>query len=70
MEQSTDFAGVLQQRAKLISESASFRNKTDVVPVAASTTTVFDIDDDGGIREKEANILSDNFWRISKVLSR
>jgi hypothetical protein len=70
IEQSTDFAGVLQQRAKLISDRASFRNKTDVVPVAGSTATVFDIDEDGGIREKEANILSENYWRISKVLSR
>ncbi len=70
LEQSTDFAGTLQQRAKLISERASFRNKTDVVPVAASTTTLFDIDEDGGIREKEANILSENYWRISKVFSR
>ena len=70
MEQSTDFAGVIQQRAKLISDRASFRNKTDVVPVAGSASTVFDIDEDGGIREKEANILGENYWRISKVLSR
>jgi hypothetical protein len=70
MEQSTEFASVLQQRAKLISDRVQFRNKTDVVPVAASTTTVFDIDDDGGILEKEVAILSENYWRISKVLSR
>jgi hypothetical protein len=70
LEQSTDFAGALQQRAKLISDRASFRNKTDVVPVAASTTTVFDIDEEGGIREKKADILSENYWRISKVFSR
>lgn len=70
MEQNTDYAAVLQQRAKLISDRASFRNKSDVVPIAASTTTVFDIDEDGGIREKEANILGENYWRISKVLSR
>ena len=70
LEKSTEFAGALQRRTKLISDRASFRNKTDVVPVAASTTTVFDIDEDGGIREKEANILSENYWRISKVFSR
>ena len=70
LEQNTDFAGTLQQRAKLSSERASFRNKTDVVPVAASTTTLFDIDEDGGVREKEGDILSENYWRISKVFSR
>jgi len=70
MDQSKDFAGVLRQRATLISDRVSFRNKTDVVPVAGSTTTIFDIGEDGGIRETEANILSENYWRISKVLSR
>ena len=70
LDQSTDFAGMLQQRAKLLFDRASFRNKTDVVPVAASTTTVFDIDDNGLITEREASILSENYWRISKVLSR
>lgn len=70
MEQSADFAGILQQRAKLIGEKAMFRNDADVVPIAGTTTTVFDIDDNGLVKLKEAKILSDNYWGISKVLSR
>ena len=70
MEQSTDFAGVLQKRVKLLGEKATFRNKSDVVPVAATTTTVFDIDDNGLVTEKDVAILGENYWRISKVLSR
>ena len=70
MEQSSDFAGVLQKRAKLIGEKAVFRNDADVVPVADSTATVFDIDDNGLVQEKEVAILGENYWGISKVLSR
>ena len=70
MEQTADFASVLQKRAKLIGEKALFRNDTDVVPVAGTTTTVFDIDDNDVIQEKEAAILGENFWGVSKVLSR
>ena len=70
MERSADFAGILQKRAKLIGEKALFRNDTDVVPVEGTTTTVFDIDDNGLVKEKEASILGENYWGISKVLSR
>jgi hypothetical protein len=70
MEQSTDFAGVLQKRVKLIGEKATFRNKSDVVPVAATVSTVFDIGESGMVSEREADLLGENYWRISKVLSR
>lgn len=70
MEQSADFAEILQKRAKLIGEKALFRNDTDVVPVAGTTTTVFDIDDNGLVKKREAAILGENYWGISKVLSR
>ncbi len=70
MEQGADLAGILQQRAKLIGEKALFTNDADVVPVADTTTTVFDIGDDGLVKIKEASILGDNYWGITKVLSR
>ena len=70
MDQSTDFASVLQKRARLIGEKALFRSETDVIPVADTTTTVFDIDDNDLVQEKEAAILGENYWGISKALSR
>jgi hypothetical protein len=70
MEQSTDFAAVLQKRARLISEKAIYRNDSDAVPVAGTVATVFDINANGLIKESEANILGENYWGISKVLSR
>ncbi len=70
MEQHKDFADVLRKRANLISKNAEFRNKSDVVPAAASTETVFDIGDDDSVKETKVPILGENWWAIAKVLSR
>jgi hypothetical protein len=70
MDKDMDFADVLRKRATLISKKAEFHNKIDVVPMAASTTTVFDIDEDGLVQEKQAGILGENYFAIAKVLSR
>jgi hypothetical protein len=70
IDQSSDFASILQQRAKLIAELALFRNDSDVVPIAASVSTVFDIDGDGTVRKTDVNLLGENYWSIAKILSR
>ena len=70
MENVGDFADVLQQRAKLIAEHAVFRDDDDVIPAAGTVATVFAIDANGVIREKDANLLGDNYFGITKVLSR
>lgn len=70
MEQSSDFAAVLQKRARLIGDQAQFRNDTDAVPIAGSVSTVFGIDPNGLVRESDTNLLGENYWGISKVLSR
>ena len=70
MEQASDFAEVLQRRSKLIGEKALFRNDTDAVPTSGTVATLFDIDDNGLVKEKEVNILGENWWGISKILSR
>lgn len=70
MEKASDFAEVLQRRSKLIGEKARFRNDTDSVPVSASVSTLFNISSTGIVKESEVNILGENWWAISKVLSR
>jgi len=70
MESVIDFADILQIRAKLIAEHAIFRSDTDVVPVPGSVATVFAIDSNGVVKEKDANLLGDNYFGVSKVLSR
>lgn len=70
MEQNTDFAAILQTRAKLLAEKALFRADADAVPIAGTVTTVFDIDKNGQVNRSEANLLGENYWGIAKVLSR
>ena len=70
MENVVDFADILQVRAKLIAEHALFRSESDVVPVPGSVATVFVIDTNGVVKEKDANLLGDNYFGVSKVLSR
>jgi peroxiredoxin len=70
MEHVTDFADVLQTRAKLIAEHAMFRSDTDVVPVPGTVATIYIIDRNGVVKEKDANLLGDNYFGVAKVLSR
>jgi len=70
MEKITEFADVLQQRSGLISEHAVFKTDDDVVPIPGTVATVFAIDVNGVIREKDANLLGENYWGLSNALSR
>jgi hypothetical protein len=70
VEQSTDFAGELQQRAKLIGDMALFRQDSDAVPIAGSVSRLIQIDSNGSVSESEANLLGENYWGISNILSR
>jgi hypothetical protein len=70
IEQNSDFATILQQRARLIGEKAMFRGESDAVPIAGTVTTVYDIDDSGHVTKTETNLLGENYWGIAKILSR
>ena len=70
MDQATDFAGVLQHRARLLAEKATFRQDGDTVPIAHSVATLYQIDENGVVRQSEADLLGENYWGISKILSR
>ena len=70
MEQSTDFAGVLQKRAKLIGDLAKFPGESVAVPVADTVSALFKIDANGVVRQSAANLVNENYWGMSKVFSR
>ena len=70
MESVTDFADVMQKRANLIAEHAMFRSDDDVVPAPGSVATVFAIDANGVVKQRDANLLGDNYFGIAKILSR
>jgi len=70
MDSVTEYADVLKRRAKLISEHAVFRNDDDVIPASGTVATVYAIDANGVVKEKDANLLGDNYFGVAKVLSR
>jgi hypothetical protein len=70
MESVTEFADILQRRAKMISKHAIFRNENDVIPASGTVATVYAIDANGVVREKDANLLGANYFGVVKVLSR
>jgi hypothetical protein len=70
MRSVTEFADVLQKRAKLIAKHAMFRNDDDVVPASGTVATVYAIDANGVVKEKDASLLGDNYFGVAKVLSR
>lgn len=66
----TDLADILQERAKQIAAHATFRSDDDPVPVPASVATIHIKNKNGLTRQKDANILGDNYFGVAKVLSR
>jgi hypothetical protein len=70
MDQVSDFADLLQRRAKLIAEKALFKLDEDAVPVAGTVSTVFSFDEKAEISEQDANLIGENYWNIANVLSR
>ena len=70
MKSEAEFADVLQQRARLIAEHAQFRNDDDVVPAPESVATVYAINANGAIREKDVGLLGTNYFGIANAVSR
>ena len=70
LEQASDFAVALRDRAKLISEKVEFQNAADAVPLTSSVDKLYRIDDSGGVRESDLNVLAENYWAISSAFSR
>lgn len=69
-EKATDFADALKQRAKLIAEKAVFRGDDDAVPISGSIATVFDLSEPGKVKQIDANLLGENYWNLSMIVSR
>ena len=70
LDKASDFADILQKRAKLIAEKAVFRSDDDAVPVSGTVATVFAINHKGVVKEKDANLLGENYWNLSGIVSR
>ena len=65
-----DFADELKNRAKLIADNASFGGQDDAVPTAASVSVVYEFGSNGTVKESTLNLLGENYWNVSSVVSR
>ena len=65
-----DFADELKNRAKLIADNASFEGQDDAVPTAASVSVVYEFGSNGTVKESTLNLLGENYWNVSSVVSR
>lgn len=70
MEKGADYADLLKRRAELIAEHALFKDDDDATPVAGTVATVFAINANGVVTKLDANLVGDNYWGITNVLSR
>ena len=70
MEKITDSLDILKHRARLIAEKALFKNDDDAVPIPGTVSTVYIIDQNGLVREKDANLLGENYWSVAEAVSR
>ena len=70
LDQASDFADILQQRAKLIAKSAQFRGDDDAVPASRTVSTVYDIRPDGKVKSLDGNLLGENYWNLTNIVSR
>ena len=70
LPKSADFAADLQTRAKLIADNAKFRDQDDAVPTAASVSVIYEFGSDGTVKESQINLLGENYWNVSAVVSR
>lgn len=61
---------LLRKRAGLLADRAIFANVEDAVPVAVSVATVFDIKRNGDVEQTDANLLGENYFGITRILSR
>ena len=69
-ESAAGFADTLQKRAKLISEDARFESADEAVPVSSSVETAFEIGESGAVSKSDADLLGQDYWNLSNILSR
>ncbi len=70
MEKATSYTEILQKRAQMIAEHASFGNDDNAIPVTTTIETTYAIDENGVITEYDINLMRQNYFGIAKVLSR
>ncbi len=69
LEEPADLADSLKQRAARIAEHADFSNNEEAVPTAGTVATLYAFEA-GTVRTADGNLLGEDYWQVTRVLSR
>ena len=69
LDEPVDLADALKQRVARIAEHADFANNEEAVPAAGTVATLYAFEA-GGVQTADGNLLGEDYWQLSKVLSR
>ena len=70
IEDRADTPDALKARAARIAEHADFTADDEAVPVPGTVAAVFAFDANGGVRTSDINILGQDYWQLTRVVSR
>lgn len=70
VEEIGDTPEILKARASRIAEYADFESVDDAVPSPGTVAAIFAFDLMGGIQTTDVNILGQNYWQLTQVVSR
>jgi hypothetical protein len=70
MENVASYAEILQKCAKIIADNAIYQSADDAVPVMGTAATIFQIDLNRVVKKNDVNMIGENYFDISKKLSR
>ena len=70
LEEIADTPDALKARAARIAEHADFGADDDAVPVPGTVAAVFAFDAAGGVQTTDVNMLGQDYWRVTRVVSR
>ena len=70
IDASTDLADILKLRAAKIAEHADFADADDAVPAAGTVATLYAFDAAGNVATADGNLVGEDYWQVSRVLTR
>ncbi len=70
IEDMADTPDTLRARAARIAEHADFESADNAVPVPGTVAAIFAFEATGGVRTTDVNILGQDYWQLTRVVSR
>ena len=70
LSENRDIAEEMHGRAQRIADQARFGSDEDAVPVPSTVSTVYEFSGDGSVKESTVDLLAEDYWNLSGVLSR